>query len=73
MADQPADDRGKTIARAMLDVIVARYPGRLTPAQLELVHQAIGELTEISGRLRAYPLTNADEPDPIFRAYRQEA
>ncbi|HLZ08914.1 MAG TPA: hypothetical protein VKT80_10030 [Chloroflexota bacterium] len=47
-----------------------RYPDRFTAEQIESLCKAIEPVVEIISTLRKYRLTNADEPDPIFRAYR---
>jgi hypothetical protein len=70
--DQQRRESREAIARTMAEVLAKRYPGRFGPEEVGRICQAIGEVTEMSTRLRAYPLTNADEPDPIFRAYRRE-
>ena len=40
------------------------------PEQVEQLRQAIVPIAEIIATLRQYPLTNADEPDPSFHAFR---
>jgi hypothetical protein len=44
----------------------------LTPEQTEALQQAIGPIVDMAAVLRHFRLTNADEPDPIFRVYRGE-
>ncbi len=59
---------------ALVDVVQAIYrPGAaLSDSERERLQTAIGHMQAASAAMRAYPLTNADEPDPIFAAFRAE-
>jgi hypothetical protein len=70
-----ADERSAArdvVAASVLETLVNRYPNRFDAAQTEQLRRAVRHLVEVAATLRAYPLTNADEPDPIFRAFRSE-
>lgn len=54
-------------ARLLVETLVTRYPDRFTPEDVEALTEQINQILATAARLRAYPLTNADEPDPIFR------
>ena len=70
-----ADTRGSrdAVAAALGDAVLARYGDRLDEAAAEKVRAEIEELLTAAEMLRAYRLTNADEPDFVFRPYRGEA
>jgi hypothetical protein len=36
------------------------------------LQDAVRSLREVAATLAAHPLTNADEPEPFFAAYREE-
>lgn len=55
-------------ARALLQVVQRRWGDRLDAKQLEAVREDIEGNLGAAAALRALPLTNADEPDVIFRA-----
>lgn len=57
---------------AALDVLLARFPGRFGAAEVEQLRAQLRDLAEVTERLRAYPLANGDEPEPIFHAVRPE-
>jgi hypothetical protein len=65
-----SDSSRDVVARAMIEALGARYPGRFDPEQTEQIRQSVSHLLDVSSTLKAYPLANADEPDPIFRACR---
>jgi hypothetical protein len=70
VVDDTNDSRRDILARALADSVSQRYPDRFTAEQLDALCQATGPIVEIIATLQQYRLTNADEPDPIFRAYR---
>lgn len=57
---------------ALVASITAAYGGRISQEQMQRVRDGVQGLREAAAALYAYPLTNADEPDPIFAAYRGE-
>jgi hypothetical protein len=59
-------------AAARAAAVAARFPGRFDATELAALEQAIARLEESAAKLRTFPLTNGDEPDPIFRAARPE-
>jgi hypothetical protein len=60
--------------KALLGLVQATYrPGAvLTDAERARLRTTIEAMQAASTALHAYPLTNADEPDPIFAAFRAE-
>jgi len=68
------DDRAKsrdTIVAAMVGAIEARFPARFDGDQIEQIRKQVDQLVDAANKLRGYPLSNADEPEPIVRAYRE--
>lgn len=65
-AQQQAGAEPSPVARALTEVIRARYGQYLTPEQLEEVQKDIERGLKASERLRARKLRNSDEPDFIF-------
>lgn len=57
---------------ALWEAVKTRHGERLSPHQLDQVRQGIVTMLETAARLEAYPLTNADEPDFVFRPYTAE-
>ncbi len=58
---------------ALLETVQAALDTRITdPEEIERVRKGLGGVLERAATLRNYPLTNADEPDFTFRAYRAE-
>ena len=66
-------ERGDAVAAALGDAVLARYGDRLDEAGVAKVRAEVEELVKAAESLRAYRLTNADEPDFVFRPYRREA
>ncbi len=81
-ADDPANDekpeppRGEAKPPAPADLVLELvnrlYPENLDEAKLALVHGQIEHHMSRSRVLSAFPLTNADEPAPVFAAWRSE-
>ncbi|MBI3468640.1 MAG: hypothetical protein HY000_37030 [Planctomycetes bacterium] len=67
-ADQPAQPPSE--ADLFLQVVKARWGERLSKEQLKELRKQIEQDLGGSKRLSAFPLTNADEPAPVFAAYR---
>ena len=70
MVDDTNKSRHGVLAGLLADSVSQRYPGRFEAEQVEALRQAIEPIVETIATLRKYRLTNADEPDPVFRAYR---
>ncbi len=68
MSDESKVNVRQAIVDGLASVLVARYPGRFSDEQVEQIRRQIGQLVEAGERLRAFHLTNSDEPEPIFRA-----
>lgn len=64
--------RSETVARALAGAIEARYGERLSGEDLEKITSDLVNLVKAGETLRAYPLSNADEPSVDFRPYRRE-
>ena len=62
----------EAVVDGLVSVLVARYPRRFAGDQIEQIRKQIEQLVEAGERLRTFRLTNADEPDPIFHAVREE-
>ena len=60
------------LLEALLASVAAVHGERIGPERMERVRESIKGLRTAAEALAAYPLTNADEPDPIFAAYRAE-
>lgn len=58
------------LVQARLDQVLARYPGRFSPAELEQLRVQIAQLVEAGEQLRAVRLANGDEPAPVLRVVR---
>jgi hypothetical protein len=56
----------------LLSLISAHYSAYLTPEQLSAVRQGLERLEQTAQTLRAYPLSNADEPMAVFCPYHLE-
>jgi hypothetical protein len=57
-------------AESQVQALMSKYGNRLTDEQKADVRRLIGQAQKTSETMRAYPLSNADEPATIFRAYR---
>ncbi len=68
------ENTGAEGTRAQVDARFAMIEGRigesLNQAQADEVKQRIGRAIALGETLRAYPLTNADEPEIAFVPYR---
>jgi len=81
-ADDPANDdnpeppRGEPIPTAqadfVLELVKRLYPKNLDEAKLAQIRGQIEHNMSRSRVLSAFPLTNADEPAPVFAAWRSE-
>ncbi len=69
MTSERPDDRW---LEAWLALVTARYGDRIPAAELERVRESVRGLRAAADVLAAFPLTNADEPDVLFRVYRGE-
>jgi hypothetical protein len=57
-------------AELLLDLVRQQYPERLEPAHLATIQGELQRQLARSQVLSSFPLTNADEPAPVFAAYR---
>jgi hypothetical protein len=57
----------------LLEIVERRFGSRLDAAQLESVRGDLDDNMRAARTLRALQLTNADEPDVVFRAVIREA
>ena len=63
---------------ALVDAMLAQVQARLASPieddeELERLRNGLDGVAERAEILRQYPLTNADEPDFVFSAYRSES
>lgn len=77
VADEPekaaAPDLAEVTPTELLLELVKRIdPQRLKSEHLDLVRADLEANLQRSARLSAFPLTNADEPAPVFAAWRAE-
>jgi hypothetical protein len=76
-ADEPktavtADLAAVSPTELLLELIKRIDPERLGSEHLDLLRSDLAVNLQRSARLSAFPLTNADEPAPIFAAWRSE-
>ena len=57
-------------AESQVQALMSKYGTRLTEEQKADVRRLIGLAQKTSETMRAFPLSNSDEPATIFRAYR---
>lgn len=58
-------------ADARVQMIVARYGARLSPAERADLARMSADTQQLLDKLRAWPLEGSDEPAPTFRAPRR--
>jgi hypothetical protein len=63
---------GDALSQVLTESVALRYPGRFDDEQYEAIRRALEPIAKQINALRSFRLTNADEPDPIFRAQRGE-
>jgi hypothetical protein len=56
----------------ILELVKREYPKNLNEQHLTHIRREIEQQQARSRVLSAFPLTNADEPAPVFRAYRKD-
>ncbi|MGH8056418.1 MAG: hypothetical protein ACREOH_04175 [Candidatus Entotheonellia bacterium] len=61
-----------SIPDILLQVVMARYGAQLSAEQLAEVRRGLERAEQTAQALRAYVLTNADEPPAIFTPQRAE-
>ena len=71
-AQSPASKPAQTPSDLALQIVVAQYPDRLEPAHVADIRAEIEHMRARSRQLSAVPLKNADEPAPVFAAWRAE-
>jgi len=72
-SQKPADAKASAPVERMLELIRQQYPDpRLDDAAFAEIREELESQIARSARLSAFPLTNADEPGFVFRAYRGE-
>jgi hypothetical protein len=57
---------------AVMALLRQRYGGHIPDDQLDRLREGVRGLREAAAALYAHPLTNVDEPDPTYAAYREE-
>jgi hypothetical protein len=69
-AAPPPQAEPSPLARALTEAIRIRYGDRLSAEDLKTIAQSIASRLEGMERLYQVALTNADEPDFVFAAFR---
>jgi hypothetical protein len=69
---QPPQDQPPSPAQWILELVKQQYPQRLEAEHLQRIAKDIETNLARSKTLSSYPLTNADEPAPVFGAYRSQ-
>jgi hypothetical protein len=67
-----SDRQNERQLAAWLDLVMTLSGDRIPTAELERVRESVRGLRAAADALAAFPLTNADEPDVLFRPYRGE-
>lgn len=60
------------LAKSLAEGVRLRYPDRFTPEELAAITRSIDGRLRAVERLYQTTLTNADEPDFVYRVYRGE-
>jgi hypothetical protein len=70
-AQKPDETKSPSPVERMLELIREQYPDRrLDDAAIAEIREELESQMARSARLSAFPLTNADEPGFVFKAYR---
>jgi hypothetical protein len=69
---ETSDSSSVPSTELLLELIKRMDPERLTAEHLDSLRADLAGNLERSARLSAFPLTNADEPAPVFAAWRSE-
>jgi hypothetical protein len=64
----PAQEKPSPIAEAYAEVARARFGQQVTTEQFEQIKKDLEGNVRVAERLRAFKLTNGDEPDFVFSA-----
>ena len=67
-AQTPLDTRGSSLVDALVEVVRAQSGRHLTADELKRVRSDFEEYGQYLQAFRAFPLSNADEPDLTFQA-----
>ena len=72
--EPPAEEQRQEppLTDGLLAAVSAAYAGRFSEENLGRVRERIRSAQEAALKLRQYPMSNADEPDFTFSAYRGE-
>lgn len=68
--DQPQESARPDPADLVLALVQEHYPHGLEPEQLARIRRHIQRQQARSAALSGFPLTNADEPAPVYFAFR---
>ncbi len=69
--DKPASERSEADAR--MDLVLARYGRHLDEDARRAVRRDVEAVVRRGDRMRAFELSNGDEPMPVFTPYRTPA
>jgi hypothetical protein len=67
---QPSPDEPHV--EALVAAVMAAHGAHIPAEQTDKIRESVKGLRAAVAALDAYHLTNADEPDPIFAAYRSD-
>lgn len=70
----PGDNQPKAneqLAEAQLAQVISLLPREITEEQKSQVRDRLKHSIELAEKVRATPITNADEPEIVFRPYRR--
>ncbi|CAN5656178.1 hypothetical protein BH23CHL4_BH23CHL4_28960 [soil metagenome] len=70
----PGDNQPKAneqLAEAQLAQVISLLPREITEEQQSQVRDRLKHSIELAEKVRATPITNADEPEIVFRPYRR--
>lgn len=70
---EPSNEPRDAVVEARHHEVLARFGDHLSPVQREQVRTRIERTLTIAEKMRATPLTNADEPEIVFAPYRGES
>lgn len=72
VASKAIDSKEVSPEDLILELVKREHPKNLNDEYLAQIRREIAQQQARSRVLSAFPLTNADEPAPVFRAYRKE-
>lgn len=71
MPDDNKQDSGERLIDSQLTYVLSLLSHELTEDQQSQVRERIKHSVELAGKVRATPMTNADEPEIVFQPFRR--